>query len=125
MRYKTFRLGVEPPELIIEDGITYIKVDEKAGVWSGIWPGIEYERLDVVRAKDYDPTRSAFNNSEQRFSRSSGRYSDGNSGSYHYIVDEGGIYEPKHSPPLNESLWQACLYHNIMGKDDGIRGWPA
>lgn len=126
MKYKSFLFGNQVPDIIIEDDVTWIKVDDQPGLWSGLWPGIAYERLEVVRAKDYDPARSSVRDPYERPGARSGRYSAGNYGSYHRIVDESGIYEPKHSTPLiNESLWQASLYHNIVGKDDGIRGWPA
>lgn len=130
MIYKTFRLGQEVPDLIIDGDVTYIKTEDKPDVWSGLWPGIAYERLEVVRAKGYDPNRTAGDDSSGRCGRPSGCSTHGHTGSYHHIVDESGEYEPKHSTPLiNESLWQASLYRvidiGVTGKDDGIRGWPA
>lgn len=127
MKYKTFLFSQQIPDLIIEDGVTYIKVDEQEGrVWSGLWPGIAYERLDVVRAKGYDPDRTAPDYSGGRRGRSSGYDTHPGAGSDYHLFDESVKYESKLGPAINESLWQASLYRNLIhGKDDGIRGWPA
>jgi hypothetical protein len=126
MIYKTFRLGQAPPDLIIDGDVTYIKTEDKPTIWSGLWPGVSYERLEVVRAKGYDPDRTAQHDSSGRCGRPSGCSTHPGAGSDYHLFDESVKYEPKLGPPISESLWQASLYRNLIhGKDDGIRGWPA
>lgn len=126
MKYKTFLYGREIPDLIIEDGETWIRIDEKEhSYWSGLWPGIAFERLEVVRAKDYDPTRSSVRDPYGRPGRTSGRYSDGNYGSYHSFVDEGYQFErDDHAPLIDKLLWENSITNPVKGKDDGIRNFP-
>lgn len=125
VKYKTFIYGREIPDLIIEDGETWVRIDDKhETLWSGLWPGIAYERLEVVRAKNYDPTRGT----DERSSRWSGgaysRDSYTGAGSYHYLVDESGVRAPWDQAPIAEFLWDQSVTNPAKGKDDGIRTFP-
>jgi len=122
MILKTYSYGVQAPDILIENGKTYLKVSGHPG----LWPGVGYELIEVVRAKDYDPSRSSFHDSSRRRSGSDSYTFDRGAGSYHYLVDESGIYQPWDSDPVKVD-WQSYLkeweakFEGI--KPDDVR-WP-
>lgn len=125
VKYKTFIYGREIPDLIIEDGETWIRVDDKREtLWSGLWPGIAYERLEVVRAKDYDPAGSTYQHSGRRDRGTYSRDSYTGAGSYHYLVDESGIHAPWDQAPIAEFLWGQSVVNPTRRKGNKVHLFP-
>lgn len=129
MRYRTFPFGTAVPDLIIDGEETYIKVHEstKDEVWTGLWPGIAYEKLEVVRAKGYDPNRSAKPNPGGRSGRPSQWASNRRTGSgYHFHTsDESVEYTPN---PVSDGEAIHRLLEKWFGDERGMNGpgrkWP-